>query len=413
MNSAGEWGTEPPDKGKTWPNTPLPPSSDEDPMDTEFMGFDETTTRRNQVMTRKRREEQSKKENDKKKTKSGTEYQPNTPHTLTNNTKEIQNQTQTLSQTTSSTRTPTLKTQINESQSQSQNITNHTTKNRTQQTQRPGTYTNDEFKIKNNTYNVIFIEPITIKEGEVLLEPMEVGKFLHEMKLDQFAELKRAGQYRYKLTYRKPQDTEKILNSATQLRENNYRAFIPKMLTETTGVIKDVPISLTEKEIFETIISSKKVIRVDRIKRKKDDQLVNTRAVKITVEGSELPRVVQLYGVLAKPEIYIYPVRICNKCWRIGHKAAACKGKESCKRCGKTISEDHQQCNQNMPAKCKNCGKNHLPTDTQCPERQRREQINAAMTINKMTFAEAEEMYPKTSNRFAALESIDEFPHSR
>lgn len=32
------------------------------------------------------------------------------------------------------------------------------------------------------------------------------------------------------------------------------------------------------------------------------------------------------------------------------------------------------------------------------------------MTINKMTFAEAEEMYPKTSNRFAALESIDEFP---
>lgn len=398
MNSVRERGSEPPDKGKTWSGTSLSPTFDEDPMDAEFAGFDEAeTSKQNPNLNRKRREEQTKHANDKKKSKSDTDNQQN----------EIQ-PTPTSSQAIAIQTPQTQTTQTHVLHTQTQNTANHTQTLPKQQ--RQGTNNKQEFLIRNNTYNVIFIEPIMIKEGEMLLEPMEVGKFLFEMNLDQFTELKRAGQYRYKLTYKKPQDTEKILNSAKILKEYNYRAFIPKMLTETTGVINQIPTSLTEREIYEKIISTKKVIRVERIKRKKDDQLVNTRSVKITVEGSELPRVVHLYGVPVKPEIYIYPVRICNKCWRIGHKAAACKGKQTCKRCGKVINEEHTGCNDNTPAKCKNCGKNHLPTDIQCPERQRREHINVAMTVNKMTYAEAEEMYPKTQNRFAVLESIDEFP---
>lgn len=264
--------------------------------------------------------------------------------------------------------------------------------------------------IKNNAYDVIFIEPISIREGQKVLEPMEVGKFLHDTHLDQFTELKRAGQYRYKMTYKKPQDTEKILNATSLLKNNNYKAFIPKMLTETTGVIKDIPTSFTEREIRLNAICDKKITSVERIKRKKDHELINTRTVKITVEGPELPRVIQIYGVYCKPEIYIYPVRICNKCWRLGHKAAACKSKETCQRCGKYTSEEHKGCDERAPPKCKNCGNKHLPTDVNCPERKRREHINAAMMLNKMTFTEAAELYPKTQNKYAILESIDEFP---
>ncbi|XP_062541497.1 uncharacterized protein LOC134209536 [Armigeres subalbatus] len=347
-------------------------------METELHGFNDTNTYKlTQNKHRKRRDDKTKQSNEQKKTKPDTdEY-----------TEQAQKQTQDPKEN--------LNTQTTNNTTNTQKPEQHQNTKFTIKPQQNNT--NKEFKIKNNTYNVVFIEPISIKEGETLLEPMEVGKFLYEVKLDQFAELKRAGQYRYKLTYKKPQDTEKILNSAPLLKENNYRAFIPKMLTETTGVIKDVPTSLTEHEIYEKIISSKKVIKVDRIKRKKGDSLVNTRSVKITVEGSELPRVIQLYGVLRKPELYIYPVRICNKCWRFGHKAAACKGKLTCQRCGKMITDEHSGCDATTPAKCKNCGRNHLPTD-------------AAMTINKMTFSEAEEMYPRTSNQYAILESMGEFP---
>lgn len=101
--------------------------------------------------------------------------------------------------------------------------------------------------IQNNQHNTLFIEPISIKEGEKLLEPMEVGKFLHDAGLDQFTELKQAGQYRYKLIYKKPKDTEKLLNATQLLKNNTYRAFILRMLLETTGIINQVPISLTEK----------------------------------------------------------------------------------------------------------------------------------------------------------------------
>ena len=128
------------------------------------------------------------------------------------------------------------------------------------------------------------------------------------------------------------------------------------------------------------------------------------------MEGPELPRTIQIYGVYTKPEIYIYPVRICTKCWRLGHKSAACKSKVTCERCGKYIDESHTGCGQNTEPKCKNCKGNHLPTSKECPERRRKEHINVAMTVNKMTYQEAEELYPRTENIFTILESTDEFP---
>ncbi|XP_062716003.1 uncharacterized protein LOC134291801 [Aedes albopictus] len=247
---------------------------------------------------------------------------------------------------------------------------------------------------------------------------MEVGKFLHEVELDQFNELRRAGQYRYKLIYKNPKDAEKILNSTHILKQNNYKAFIPRMLLETTGIIKQVPTTLTEKEIFQNTISEKKILRIERIKKRSDpkdpkSQLTDTRTIKITFEGAELSRTVSIYGVIKVPEMYIYPVRICTKCWRLGHKDIACKSKKTCIKCGEYETENHTH-EDEQKKKCRNCGGDHLPTNKNCPERIRTEHINIAMTVNKMTYKEAEELYPKsnirTSNKFALLESTVEFP---
>ena len=88
---------------------------------------------------------------------------------------------------------------------------------------------------------------------------MEVGKFLNEVGLAQFTELKRAGQYRYKLTYKKPKDTERILNASKLLKNNNYKAFIPRMLQETTGLIKNIPTSIKDIEILRFGLSDSKM----------------------------------------------------------------------------------------------------------------------------------------------------------
>lgn len=404
---------EPPDKGKDVVEHQNPPSDDNMDDDNIFRGFtenemtDDITDKSYQ--NRKRRDEKDYTANEKKRTKPSTSYtRTQIKSNNTNTNTQAQSSGNSLTSPSSSQFTHSLITPKQDSHTQS--FASKFTTTLTQD--KPGTSTTtNNIQIRNYSYNVIFIEPISIKEDQTLLEPMEVGKFLHDLNLDQFCELKRAGQYRYKLIYKIPQDTEKILNATSLLRNNNYKAYIPKMLTETTGVIKDIPTSFTDSEIRMNAVCNKKIINVERIKRIRDSELVNTRSVKVTVEGPELPRVIQIYGVFCKPEIYIYPVRICNKCWRIGHKAAACKSKETCLRCGKYITEEHKGCDEGTPIKCKNCGNKHLPTDKNCPERKRREHINAAMMLNKMTFMEAAELYPNTQNRFSLLESTEEFPN--
>lgn len=392
----------PPDKGKEWLESSLPKSDNE--LE-DFMGFpdEQMETDTDEQQSRKRRDKNT--ENNEKNNKQ-LKKEKQSRHKTEVNAKQHQTSTITNTKTnTNNSRTPTAsknETTENNSNNINQNNNNY-----------------QQHWVINDLHNIVFIEPISIKEGEKLLEPMEVGKFLHETKLDQFTELKRAGQYRYKLTYKRPKDTENILNATQTLNNNNYRAFIPKMLLETTGIITNIPTSITEREIFQNAISEKKIIRVERIKRRKDPKdarsgLIDTRSVKITVDGPQLPRTIQIYGVYAKPEVYIYPVRICTKCWRLGHKSLACKSKATCIKCGQHQTDDHTECQKTNRRKCRNCGGDHLPTSKDCPERIRMEHLNVAMTVNKMTYQEAEQLYPKpdisTKNRYALLESTVEFP---
>lgn len=57
--------------------------------------------------------------------------------------------------------------------------------------------------------------------------------------------------------------------------------------------------------------------------------------------------------------------------------------------------------------KCVNCGRNHDAQARECPERIRRWKILEKVKDGK-TFAEAENIYPKLSNRFANLEIEEE-----
>lgn len=222
----------PPDKGKDWLDKSLPLSDNE--MNDDFKGFsgDEMEMRYDTQRSRKRRDKIAE----------------------INDTTNKQLKKQKQSQLSKST---TLKQTLTNSKITPSKIKIHTTGKTNDNNIHTQNHTEQQIWVKNDQHNVIFIEPLSIKEGEKLLEPMEVGKFLHEMKLDQFSELKRAGQYRYKLTFKTPKDTEPILNATSTLKNNNYKAFIPKMLLETTGIIKNVPTSITEHEIYQNAIADK------------------------------------------------------------------------------------------------------------------------------------------------------------
>lgn len=60
------------------------------------------------------------------------------------------------------------------------------------------------------------------------------------------------------------------------------------------------------------------------------------------------------------------------------------------------------------PKKCTNCARNHSSDDSECPERKRRERILQMMKANQIPYTQAEESFPKTSNRFEILVTVSE-----
>ncbi|XP_055608087.1 probable serine/threonine-protein kinase MARK-A [Uranotaenia lowii] len=243
---------------------------------------------------------------------------------------------------------------------------------------------------------------------------MEIAKMLKNIEIKTYKELTQAGRGRFKITFEKPSHAEQLLNSKLLKEIYNYKVYTPKMYQTSYGVIKGIPLSLSNQEILENIECSKKVEKIERITRMKFDNgkpigdPIPTLALKIQISGEILPENVKIYGVLAKVDPYIFPIKQCQNCWRFGHKIKSCKAKIKCKRCGQ--EHDTKVCQSHEP-QCIHCQGNHESNDRQCPERTRQHNINLVMTTQKLTFIEAIKLYPKQPQQFRLqLTSQTEFP---
>lgn len=165
---------------------------------------------------------------------------------------------------------------------------------------------------------------------------------------------------------------------------------------ESVGVVSDVPPSITVEEILENIESDNntKVFKAERIMKKVGEgKFVPTYSVKLFVKGENLPNSVKIYGTNRFVEPYIFPLKLCLRCWRYGHREKFCKAKEArCCNCGQEHTEDKCEVTE---VKCVNCAGNHKAISRECSERVRQNQIREVMTVNKTSFFEAAEKYPK------------------
>lgn len=267
---------------------------------------------------------------------------------------------------------------------------------------------------KNNVHTVFFIE--RQNKDDKSIHPMLLAKILHNVGIKQYKELKSAGYGRFRITFNKPKDAEVLLNS-TLLKENfKFNIYIPNMLKQTIGVVRNVPPTITDDEIVNNIqAGKKKVTKVERIcKMKRVDNnnvLVPTYTIKIYVEGQELPDEVAIYGIVAKVDFYIFPVKLCVRCWRFGHRIKTCRSsKPRCVVCG--LDHESNEC-WDAPT-CVNCRGSHRANDRKCPERVRQDMILQVMAREKLTFAEANMKFPRNrsvQDRLQpAINSLQEFP---
>ncbi|XP_036332849.1 uncharacterized protein LOC118744165 [Rhagoletis pomonella] len=113
-----------------------------------------------------------------------------------------------------------------------------------------------------------------------------------------------------------------------KLQEKQMRAFIPRSFIETYGVIRDIPLDITEDEIKSNAISEVKITSVQRFTRRESSESENripTFSVKIGFASNNLPKEIKLNYTIIEVE-YFYPfLRQCLNCGRLGHTGKACR----------------------------------------------------------------------------------------
>ena len=110
-------------------------------------------------------------------------------------------------------------------------------------------------------------------------------------------------------------------------------------------------------------------VKLDRLTRMVDGRKVPSTSLRITFEGTTLPRTVKIGYISYPVRQYEFPPLQCYKCQRFGHSADGCNSKVRCLLCS---GPHHFNDCQNDEVKCANCGGPHKANSKDCERAPRR-----------------------------------------
>lgn len=187
--------------------------------------------------------------------------------------------------------------------------------------------------------------------------------------------LKPINKFKIGLVFENANYANKFLENDRFLNDTKMIASIPAAATEVTGVIRDVPVSYSNKKIYQSLNNINNIVQVKRFMRKEKEgsSIVYkpTKTIAITFATSQLPEYIYLDSWRHEVSVYVPPVKQCLKCLRYGHIAKFCKNSEKCSIC----TEDHnfKACKIDPNnAKCLNCKGNHIAISSSCPIKQQK-----------------------------------------
>lgn len=239
------------------------------------------------------------------------------------------------------------------------------------------------------------------------------GKTLNRMNVKNINACKMVSKNIISVHFTKREEANKFIDNS-ELRTLGYDATIPDFYRTVVGVIKNVPVEITAKEIYDEIKQEHEIVKIERMTRRMPNgHRGYAYNMKIHFAGDTLPPHVTIYHGIEKVQPFIPPVLQCTGCLRYGHHVKACKasaGALACSRCGSTDHE-RKKCVKPHPV-CIHCKHQHEATARECPERVRQNNIRILMTSEKLSFKEVIEQFPQftSKNEFELLENIHEFP---
>ncbi|XP_077539864.1 uncharacterized protein LOC144152467 [Haemaphysalis longicornis] len=135
------------------------------------------------------------------------------------------------------------------------------------------------------------------------------------------------------------------------------QAYEPRSSECGAGVIRDVPVDLSEPEILVALRQKTPVKSVRRLGKL-------SKSVRIVFATEIAPEHVFLGYTRYRVYPYVETPRQCTKCQRFGHVATMCRLPSRCARC--SGSHESSACDADN-LRCPNCGNSHESTFARCP----------------------------------------------
>lgn len=240
------------------------------------------------------------------------------------------------------------------------------------------------------------------------------GRMLRGMKVMHIRDCRKVARDTMCVIFDKRESANKFVQDQRHINERGYKAEIPIFYRTMVGVLKNIPIDISAKEMHEELTANGlTVTKIERMTRKlRDGGRDYSLNMKIFFAHDSLPRTVKAFFMIEKIHAYISPLLQCDICWRFGHNSFMCKAKSDrkCSRCG-SKSHSRKMCGAAKPT-CIHCNGNHEAYSRICPERIRRDNVKILMSTQNITASEALEKFPQwtSENEFSILENMRDFP---
>lgn len=150
---------------------------------------------------------------------------------------------------------------------------------------------------------------------------------------DKILEVKSSGRNKVAVHFSDRAAANNVLSNIA-IKDNGLSAFIPAFRVLRTGIIKNVPLDVSDEDIIRNFISTYKIGSVKRLnfRTRTEGELITTpsQTISIKFRGQLLPGSVKYLHVNFPVLPYFPRVLMCFSCLRYGHVSADCKGKPRC-----------------------------------------------------------------------------------
>lgn len=246
-----------------------------------------------------------------------------------------------------------------------------------------------------------------IMEKENINE-IKTGQILTHLGIKKIRDIRKTGKNRIEITTTEKKEANTILTNPTINKIHLYKTFIPRQFIFSTGIVKDVPLDLTEADI----IGSSQVqgdIAINKVERmfywdKNTQSRKPSHSIKIEFRCTSLPRAMILFYVRKEIQYYIPKPIICRKCLRYGHVDKICKAPT--KICINCTNETHayspdcdcMHCRKLCQKQCKYCcTEEHNTMNPACPQMIKQQKIKNIMITQHKSFIEAKQITENTN----------------